>query len=1233
MKKLTIALAAIALASGPLAGTTGSWTLKKTSDDYSSFSAAANWQDGYVPTNAHDSLVFNVTSDNTNDRSWWYGTQSSGAIFGNVSLPKASQGLLFDGISGYRQYRLRTDANRFLDSYSFLDVSDFLGSFELVSDATLQIRAGESGATQQLHGLRVSGKPTLDVAGGVVELGNLSGEGTLVKTGSGELRLSGVTAAPGVRIKAEEGSVTLKGVPSAPSPVAGAALHIDASRTDTITAENGVVQAIADTRGPTTDGYYGLTKSVGYPSLVPWGDKQLINFGYCNLNSANNDLKARWGECGSMVCNETITGVKTMFVAFRWNADGNNGNTVFPLNDETGYIMRSPVPQEDSTRGTNSVMLTDWSARHLFMYQQYNSSHQSWAPQSIVTGDIRRDGEPVVYNQTPRGFRDAMECLSINVNMNGMPGYALPWFNFKYVARMQNQGYTGGSQVGEILIYTNALTDAEQKQNIDYLKAKWGCAEGSRLWMAASVGGTAGTSFNVPNGETAYVKSIDTRSGAFVKTGGGTLAVRHVDGDGIVRVEGGSVEFVGGKAPTESTLGTSDPKPAAGITAHFDAEAWNDTMLFDPAGGTNFILRWDSLSKDHRMGENCLALMVTNATQTAFTGMKPYLVEGEDGKKWVDFGALTVSSSRREDTPTSGWFRVTRLDNMKDKSSNHLREMFWVWKTRPAADGSNPILCGSAGQWWRYAKPGKGAMLSSSSPYSGDPNDAAFKSFLNAQWAVDGRPVDPLVENFPEDVHVVRFSLGSGRYVSGIGNEWDYVKGGFQLGEILMYSRELTDRERAETEAYLLKKWKGAQHPDFVGEAPSAAQVVYAVEPSSIAATEGTVQMSFVDDAARPALDTSSKTFIHIDASALSTVTYTTDPNGDKRVTRVYDPRGNGMYAAIPSSYIGGGDYTACKRPILRVGRLNGRNVLDLGENGSSDVSCIRWWDASGERFQGASVGALIVYANRDEGYYADPFSAVRAGYKTWRSGGDAAIFDPQVAQYPQATEATLYLDGESRANTAGGYPSGFHVLYMQNGRGWGHELSGLGANKDNNGPGGGMLVAEMYVFTNAPSASERTEAIAYLMKKWGIGGQSFAAPSVGSISAAAGAKVKLDTTVAAASLSGAGTVEAPCLTNVTAIAATVTGAGATECLTVDGEVALGGNGTATVTFASGTSAEIGFYPILNATSFAAGTDATLRDWTISILDAPRNVKGRLVVRDGAICLEVFPSGTMLIFR
>ena len=1229
MKKVTIALGLSIAACGVCTGTTGSWTLKKTSDSYSPFATASNWLDGYVPTNAHDSMEFAVTSDNTNDRSWTWNAGGTGAIFGNVSLPKASQGLLLDGISGYRQYRLRTDGNRLLDFYSFLDVSDFLGSFELVSDATLQIRAGESGETQQLHGLKVSGKPTLDVAGGVVELGNLSGEGTLVKSGSGVLRLSGVTAATGVRIRAKEGTVTLKGVPSAPSLVAGAALHIDASQTNTVTVANGVVQAIADTRGSPAAGYCSLSRYEGKPALVPFGDLHLINFGYCRTAGNNVDLAARWGDFGAMSCNATITGVKTMFVVFRWNADDGNGNVVFPINDDKGYLLRRPSPENATDLEANCVMLTDWNAYHLFKYQQYGEAYQCYAPQSIVTGDVRRDGEPVVYNMTPRGFRDALECLSININTNGMAGGALPWFNFKYVARMQNQGLVGGSQVGEILIYTNALTDAEQKQNIDYLKAKWGCVEGTRPWIAASLGGLHGASFDVPDGETAYVKSIDTRSGAFVKTGGGTLAVRHIDGDGIVRVEGGTVEFVGGKAPTASTLGYSDPKPAPGITAHFDAEAWNDTMLFDPAGGTNFILRWNSLSTDHRTAENRLALMVTNASQTAFTGMKPYLVDGADGRKWVDFGDLTTSSSRLTDTPTSGWFRVTRLDNMKDKGSNHLREMFWVWKTRPAADGTNPILCGSASEWWRYAKPGKGTMLSSSSPYSGDANDAAFKSFLNAQWTVDGRPVDPLVENFPEDVHVVRFSLGTSRYVSGIGNEWDYVKGGFRLGEILMYSRELTDRERAETEAYLLKKWKGAQHPNYAGAAPSAAQVVYASTPASIVATEGTVQMSLVDDAARPALDTSSKTFIHIDASDLSTVSYTTDANGSKRVSKLADPRGNGLYAAVPASNNPG---YGCALPTLRVGALNGRNVLDLGEHGSSDASCVRWWNGSSTTSPN-ELAALIVYANRDEGYYVDSFSTFGWGNKTWHNGGANAIFDPDKAVNPQATAATLYLDGVSRSNTNGGYPSGFHVLYMKNGSGWGNNISGVGLDSNNNYVGGGMLLAEIYVFTTVPTDAERNEAIAYLMKKWGIGGQSFAAPSVGSISAAAGATVKLGTPVAATSLSGAGTVEAPCLTNVTAIAATVTGAGTTECLTVDGEVALGANGTATVTFASGTSAEIGFYPILNASSFADGTAATLQSWTFDAVDAPRNVKGRLVVRDGAICLEVFPSGTMLIFR
>ena len=55
-----------------------------------------------MPTNSHDSLVFAVTSNNTNDHKWWYGEAEIGAIFGNVALPKASQGLLLDGVGRVR---------------------------------------------------------------------------------------------------------------------------------------------------------------------------------------------------------------------------------------------------------------------------------------------------------------------------------------------------------------------------------------------------------------------------------------------------------------------------------------------------------------------------------------------------------------------------------------------------------------------------------------------------------------------------------------------------------------------------------------------------------------------------------------------------------------------------------------------------------------------------------------------------------------------------------------------------------------------------------------------------------------------------------------------------------------------------------------------------------------------------------------------------------------------------
>jgi len=519
---------------------TGVWIVTKPNGSYASFAAASNWKDGIVPTNANDSAEFTAVPIHTNDRGWIYGTPAS--LFGDVALPAASDELVLDDLSGYRHYRIRSSGGD-TDQYSFLNMSRYLGSIALHKHSRLRVRAEESGTAQELHKLAAYGAPTLNVEGGVVELGGLTGLGTLTKTGSGELRFSGVTSANGVRVKVSEGVLKLKGVPENPVPVAGSAAHFDFSDASTLTLTgNGRVTKVTDVRGGTESGYRTLKQTfAGDGNAIlrqPYGDLQMLDFEHPDGT----------GHSSSLVCDQKVPDVKTLFVVYRYNVQDFNGTKAFPVNSDTGYELKRPEIQTGAGAYKDDccAKLWDLSAYNLFMFQQYGNGYQCFAPHAVVTGDIRRNGESVVYNRTPRSFRDELEIFSVNLNTNGFPNGAIKDWNFQYVARAQNNGYDGGCQVGEILIYTNALTDAEQKQNIDYLTAKWGRAESRRPWIASSVGGSRTAEIHVPAGETAYVKAIDTRSGPLVKTGAGTLAARYVSGAGAIRVKEGSVAFLSG---------------------------------------------------------------------------------------------------------------------------------------------------------------------------------------------------------------------------------------------------------------------------------------------------------------------------------------------------------------------------------------------------------------------------------------------------------------------------------------------------------------------------------------------------------------------------------------------------------------------------------------------------------------------------------------------------------------
>ena len=249
-------------------------------------------------------------------------------------------------------------------------------------------------------------------------------------------------------------------------------------------------------------------------------------------------------------------------------------------------------------------------------------------------------------------------------------------------------------------------------------------------------------------------------------------------------------------------------------------------------------------------------------------------------------------------------------------------------------------------------------------------------------------------------------------------------------------------------------------------------------------------------------------------------------------------------------------------------------------------------------------------------------------------SGGAASFFDAANALDPQATEASVYIDGISKGQGTGEssvMPAGFHVVAWNNGRGWGNTYGGVADMNAGSTDCGGMLLAEVLVYTQQLTSVQIADATAYLMKKWGIGGAHFATPALTSVAAEKGGAVKLGMEVEAATLAGGGTIEAPAVKGVSAVNVRLTPEGV-EKLTVAGTVALAAGGTVTLAVDDGVGkVSPGRYPVLKADAFAG--DASAADWSVSLSRAFPSSLFRLKIVDDALCVEVLPKGTLLVIH
>ena len=142
---------------------------------------------------------------------------------------------------------------------------------------------------------------------------------------------------------------------------------------------------------------------------------------------------------------------------------------------------------------------------------------------------------------------------------------------------------SGGVKIGELIVFTAALTDDERAAVTDYLMRKWFAAAAHDDF--ALVDAADGTSLTVPAGRVARIGTLRVNGTTFTKKGAGTLQVGRVYPEGLtITVEGGDVKLntqVASEAAVTAPVGTPQIWLDADAATAFetdgaDVTAWND---------------------------------------------------------------------------------------------------------------------------------------------------------------------------------------------------------------------------------------------------------------------------------------------------------------------------------------------------------------------------------------------------------------------------------------------------------------------------------------------------------------------------------------------------------------------------------------------------------------------------------------------------------------------------------
>lgn len=1009
--------------------------------------------------------------------------------------------------------------------------------------------------------------------------------------------------------------------------------RFDAAATDTMTTEkdaagfdcvkrwNDAGGGSMSVSGPKSNGGYTWACPRLGPETV--NGVRLVNFGaYSEKQVYPNDDEDRFGPSAELDYSAYKSACEVFFVAKRttpgymhtpfewWTSAGTDGKGAFHLNGNGIGVMNTNGPL----------------------------CHEA---------DARINGAPVYSNSNFADYfnPDTLQVFHI-ISTNNISIWHCGGTLGTYAA--------GGLVLAEAIAYTNNLTEAERAQTTRYLMEKWHekgktsleYRDLDRLELLSE-----GATVNVPEGREAVVKTVHPPKSAssrnFVKTGAGTLVLDRTETAGV-EVREGTVKFAQGVVKAYA-----DPKPAA--NPHFWGDATKSgRFLFetDAEGNTTSnIVAW----LDCRDG---VAVTMTNnyikATKAPF-----YNANGPRGLPCVDFGGTFSDDGARLGLSTCLNANGAVTYTVK------LMEGFIVWRNRAGKDATPRIFSD-------YAAVSFGRNSSSLCTWGGE-SDTTQSS---AHWSVDGRYVCATNESYGigvDDWVVIRFSSSVPCYGNSLAGYRNGNGGGIQVGEYLFYDHTLTDAERRETEAYLLKKWKGQPHPDegtdtfgalsFSGDAEpildvegerdfaaieTEAQLVKTgsgtanvtglsvIETAGVDVREGALEVSFEKDV-RPLLKTA---YYHFDPSDLSSmVTVTND--GVVTVTRMNHATGNaqGGYATAPYT---ASQVTVTNLPRLVTETIGGaeKSVIDFGDyTGALSTNVYGVYevttDAGAFKPNNGWLSAKEIYLVVKD---TDPQKR-KSLYGSWEyfadRGAEGKMFLGNQA-HAVFTDYWLDVDGVTKTCTDT-LPDGWHVVSLSSASD-GVAIVNFGAQVINGTLRmGGHRIGEYIVFKDQNDEATRLQIRDYLRKKW-LGETDPKTRQLGPLSVGPGATLKLtsdgyDTAYQAAALAGGGTFDLGGLpvVGIAALSASVAADGSVSCGQTTSAVTFADAVTVTVDVAGPKALKVGQYPIFTAAG-GLGNAESLAGWTLEFRTPIRN-PAHLVKEGNSIVLDVQRRGLSIVVR